>query len=164
MGDRVKIDDTYKKYKSKLRNFCRQKLIEKSQADDVVQEAFELYFKSIGSFRGETSIKNWLYKIAYHQCLKNNRRYISYTRLNSEYAQNVEYAESVDEVLGRMQLVNLVLRAIRTLPRIYRDAIVCSDLLEMTIKDTAWALSINESNVKVRIYRARNLIRGSING
>lgn len=156
-----------KRYEKRVYNFGLKMCRNVTDAEDLVQETFLNVFKYLKNFRYETKFKNWLYRIASSVCIKKRRK--------SKYAPEREL--SLEEFIpgedgGRSQtmpewasvpLENLLDRelsehiqdAIRSLPEKYRLVIVLRDLEGFSTQETARILDLSETNVKVRLHRAR---------
>ena len=72
--DRAAFELLVRRHQSPLRNFLRRLTGEDAaRADDLAQEAFLRAYRALGDFRGEASFRGWLYRIAYHGFLNDER-------------------------------------------------------------------------------------------
>lgn len=158
------------KYSQRLYNFglkiCRNPV----DAEDLVQDTFINMMRYMKDFRYETKFKNWLYRVAVTACIR--------MRKKSKFAPDQEIsmddadfkdaleAESngglIEEPIDRLiSLENeqAVKNAILKLPPQYRLILVLRDIEGFSVEETAKITGLSQSNVKVRLHRARNQIR-----
>jgi RNA polymerase sigma-70 factor (ECF subfamily) len=148
------------------------------EARDLTQETFLQAFRSIAHFRGDADLRTWLYRIAVNQARnrwrwwRRRRRGATVsldatdeahelslaTRLVDEHAPNPEartLAHEREEIL---------LAAVRTLARPYREAVVLRDVEGLSYEEVAAALDISVGTVKSRLSRGRTELRRKLEG
>jgi len=142
-------------------------LRERQAAEDVVQETFLSAMTHLAQFEGRSSLGTWLYRVAYNASLTRLR-----ARPNEPLPPDepepgepplpralVEWDQTPEEMLldaeGRRQLE----AAIATLPETLRAAFILRDVEELSTQETAESLGISEGAIKVRLHRARLLLR-----
>jgi RNA polymerase sigma-70 factor (ECF subfamily) len=147
-----------------------------SDAEDMVQDTFLNVFKYLKDFRYETKFKNWLYKVAASTCIKKRRKskFAPERELSLDEFLPSDEAEAVDHVpnwaqmpLDRLlneELAGAVHQGILAIPRKYRMVIVLRDIEGFSTAETAQILNLSESNVKVRLHRARLYLREKLKG
>ncbi|HHP7236123.1 MAG TPA: RNA polymerase sigma factor [Desulfobacterales bacterium] len=164
------------RYEQKLYNFALRMCGDVCDAEDLVQETFLTAFRYLKDFRFETKFKNWLYRIATSACIKKRRKskYAPERELSlDEYAaenesattENVpDWAQVPLEQLLSEELSIMIQEAILSLPEKYRIVIILRDLEGFSTIEAAQILSLKESNVKVRLHRARLYLRDKLKG
>ena len=148
------------------------------EARDLTQETFLQAFRSIAHFRGDADLRTWLYRIAVNQARnrwrwwRRRRRGVTVsldatdetheqplgTRLVDEHADDPEartLAHEREEIL---------LAAVRTLARPYREAVVLRDVEGLSYEEVAAALDISVGTVKSRLSRGRTELRRKLEG
>ena len=170
------FQDLVKRYENKLYNFGLRMCGDTRDAEDMVQETFLNVFKYLKDFRYETKFKNWLYRIAASICIKKRRkskfapdRELSLEEfLPKEDAQTPgsipNWAQLPLEKLLNEELSKMLQEAIISLPKKYRVVVILRDLEGFSTAETAQILNIGESNVKVRLHRARLYLRDILKG
>lgn len=133
-------------------------------ARESTQEAFLLAWQGLPSFRGEARFATWLYRIAYHCCLRQIER-----RKREQALQRVMEAErilearkperQVEEVLEQRERQAVVREEMERLPTRYRMVLILRHLQEMSYEQIAEVLSIPVGTVKTHLFRARNLLK-----
>ncbi|MGQ9841438.1 MAG: RNA polymerase sigma factor [Anaerolineae bacterium] len=139
------------------------------EAEDVLQETFISAFRALSRFEGRSQLGTWLYRIAYNVALMRLRKQQLPTQsLDEPLAgdddepiprQFVDWSWLPDEMLLGKELRNTLEAALRTLPVSLRSVFVLRDIEGLSTAETAQALGLTETNVKVRLHRARLALR-----
>jgi len=140
-----------------------------TEAEDVAQEAFLKAFRNLANFRAESKFSTWLISIALNEARRRLRRQ-STVRMESldeppEEGGKVspallrDWREIPSEALERKEVRNLLQEAIRHLSPMYREVLVMRDIEDLSTEETAGALAISISSVKVRLHRARIMLQ-----
>ncbi|HEY5949013.1 MAG TPA: sigma-70 family RNA polymerase sigma factor [Kofleriaceae bacterium] len=127
-------------------------------ADDVAQDALLLAFRNLASFRGDSRLRTWLYRIATTTALGHLRK-TKRTRLHLSIAdvELVDATKPAEQALADAEVEQLVRDAVSELEPAYRDVLIArSDANEA---EAAHQLGITVANVKVRAHRARKQLR-----
>lgn len=142
----------YNKYHNRVYRFCLRMLGDVSQAQDAFQETFIKLHEKKHTFRGE-NFTSWLFTIARHTCL-------NYLRSKKEYEEYNEVFHSDRTTnLEDVALKDFIEKAIRTLPISLREALVLREYQECSYKEISEILNIELSLAKVRVHRARVIMR-----
>jgi len=140
-----------------------------SDAEDVVQEAYLKAFKGIDQYEGASSLSTWLTRIVVNASL--DRKRAADRRKSELLHQDVamfdeyraRYAHtsgiSPESSLARKELSTLLQAAIAQLPDEYRTVFVLREIEGASVRETAFALGLNEAVVKTRMLRARRRLR-----
>lgn len=128
-----------------------------SDRDDLLQEISVALWQALPRFRGECSERTFLFRIAHNRCIAHlvKRRAVVPFDEEMDFADPSPNAESA---LSQQQEDERLLRAIRQLPINYRQVIVLT-LEGLEYREIAQVLGIGESNVGVRLNRARQMLR-----
>lgn len=124
-------------------------------AEEITQEVFVKAYKSINSFRGESSPYTWLYRIALNltrNALKRKSK-VSFLFLNQE--EKDVLAEPLEEKVVRLAIRKKIRDCIRMLPLIYREVIVLYYLDDLKISEIARVLQQPEGTVKSKLSRGK---------
>jgi RNA polymerase sigma-70 factor (ECF subfamily) len=175
-GEAHRFQQLVERYQQKLFTFGMRMCGEVRDAEDLVQDTFLNVFRYLGGFRYETKFKNWLYRIATTACIKKKRkpkhapeRELSLDELSAEMDSCMpedvpEWAKRpLDQVLNG-ELSQLLKTAILELPKQYRMVVILRDMEGFSTAETAQIMMISESNVKVRLHRARLFLRQKLKG
>ena len=139
---------------------CYLYLCDRSQAEDAVQETFLKVYKGLDTFRGESSEKTWIMKIAVRTCYDMNHsgwfRFMNH-RVTPEMLTE-QAAEEADE--NDAELMTAVL----TLPRKLREAILLHHYQGLNVSETANALGISQASASGRLKRGRQKLKELLEG
>ena len=150
-----------------------QRLIEDpSEASDVTQEVFLKVFRNVAGFRGQSSLKTWIYRIAVNEA-HNRRRWFGRHRrgevgLEAEQNGHTWLDHLSDETRSPYELVlneqrrQAIERALETLNPVFRAAVVLRDQEELSYEEIADVLEVSLGTVKSRILRGREALRRAL--
>ena len=167
-GDRELYHELIQPYELSVYRMALSFIKDEAEAEDVAQEAFLKAFRNLSNFRGESKFSTWLISITLNEARRRLRR--SKVRMESldeppEDGGKVspallrDWREIPSEALERQELRALLQKAIRELSPIYREVLVLRDIEELSIEETAGALAISISSVKIRLHRARIMLQ-----
>ena len=159
------------RYGDRIFGFGMRVCGEREDARDVVQDTLLQAFRSLKKLKEPEALKSWLYRVASNACLMRRRkgkfepkRELSLEELmpaGAEAAQ-VEIPDvsaMPDEEAARSEARRAVRRAIETLSPNYRIVLVLRDMEQLSTREVAHALGIAETAVKMRLHRARLMVR-----
>ena len=141
-----------------------------SEAADVVQEVFLKVFRSIGQFKGNSSLKTWIYRIAYNEAW-NHRRWFTRHRkqevgLERESDESFSYQEVLEDnarsafdLVADSETHELIEAALAELNPVFRGAVILRDIEELSYEEIAEVLGVSLGTVKSRILRGRDALR-----
>lgn len=156
------------RYKAQIYNFVYGMVKNRDEAEDLTQEAFIKAFRALDTFNSEYAFSTWLYKIAANNCIDHfrKRRLKTYSLDAPITAKDGELNRDFpDKSLGpdggllskeRNIQIN---KAIESLPEKYRTAILLRHKEDMSYEEIANELKIPLGTVKVRIFRAREMLK-----
>lgn len=141
-----------------------------SLAEDVAQEAFIKAWRALPTFRGESSVSTWLYRITVNAARDAVRSYakgstVSLTQDDDDFDSNewdlpVTSGDTVPEdALEQAELIRGVRRAIEMLPEDMRRVVILRDIDELPYEDIANILDIELGTVKSRLNRGREKLK-----
>jgi RNA polymerase sigma-70 factor, ECF subfamily len=141
-----------------------------TEAEDGAQETMISAFKNLKSFRGEAKFSTWLVTIAMNEARKRLRKtkVAKEDSLDEPPEENegdftpavlTDWREIPLEALERKELKEKLQEAVKMLPEKYREVFVLRDIEEFNQEETAAALGINTTLVKVRLHRARMMLQ-----
>ena len=135
-------------------------------ARDVSQEAFLRAYRALPGFKGEAKFSSWLYRIALNLCrdwMRKQRR--APVQQMPEGMDPVEMAgeagpvESVEDLVARKELSQIVGEAMTLLPDEQRTAIILKEYHGMTFQEIAELQGVPLSTVKTRLYQGLTVLR-----
>lgn len=132
---------------------------DRAAALDVVQETFARAAAGIGRFRGESSFRSWLARIAINETTNWVRQRARRRELAIERADHVAAGDRPDEVAARRDMAERALAFARTLPPQQRDALILRTTEGLTYGEIAKALRTSEGSVRVSYHHAIRKLR-----
>ena len=169
-GDLVLFEMLMRRHNQRLYRSIRSILRDDSESEDVMQEAYVRAYEHLGQFEGRAQFSTWLTRIAVNEALK---RVTARGRLDPLDEEQYEGEKGImpafqsnsptpEANASCSELKSLLEEAILSLPLPYRTVIVLRDVEEMSTAETARVLSLTDTNVKVRLHRAHELLRGEL--
>jgi RNA polymerase sigma-70 factor (ECF subfamily) len=140
------------------------------EAEDAAQEVMINAYRHLKSFRGDAKFSTWLVTIAMNEARQRLRK-AKAAQLESldeskedhegDFTPAVltDWREIPSEALEKKEMRQKLREAVEQLPPIYREVLVLRDLEELNQEETASALSIKVTLVKVRLHRARMMLQ-----
>jgi RNA polymerase sigma-70 factor (ECF subfamily) len=135
----------------------------RAAALDVVQETFARAASGIGRFRGESSFRSWLARIAINETTNWVRRRARRRELAIEKADHVAASERPDEGTARRDMAERALAFARTLPPQQRDALILRTTEGLTYREIGEALRTSEGSARVSYHHAIRKLREHFN-
>lgn len=149
------------------------------EARDLTQETFLRAFQSISHFRGESDLRTWIYRIAINQA---RNRWRWWRRRRREATISIDAPEIGGGRLGLVATLKsntirdpeqdallsererALKKALSSLKRVYREAVILRDIEGFAYEEIAAALSISVGTVKSRLARGRQELRRKLEG
>ena len=146
---------------------------EREDARDVFQETLLQAYQKLGNLKHPKALKSWLYRVASNACLMKRRkgRYEPTKELSLDELMAKAQGPAVeipdpgelpDEQASQGQLRRLLREAIAELPTHYRLVLILRDMEQLSTREVAEALDLAETAVKMRLHRARLMVRESM--
>jgi RNA polymerase sigma-70 factor (ECF subfamily) len=141
---------------------------DRDEALDLSQEVFLRVFRTIHRFRGQSSLRTWIYRIAVNQARNRHRFWrrrhrgdqVSLDAHVAVYGDFVSAGEAgPDRVLAQKELAAKLDRALDHLPFDQRTAIVLREIDGLSYDEIAYSLGVAVGTVKSRLTRARQALR-----
>lgn len=168
-GDEAAYEELIQQYQQPVYNLVYRLLADPAEACDVVQEVFLKIFRKIGSFRGDSALKTWIYRIAVNEAHNHSRWHGRHHRgqiglegdeetrgLSERLASPGD--SPYDYVLDR-ERHHMLQAALAELNPAFRSVIVLRDVEDLSYEEIAEILQLPLGTVKSRILRGREALR-----
>ncbi len=150
-GNKVALNELINRHRQLAFTIAFKYLKNREDAEDIVQNSFIIVLKHIGKFRNEAKFSTWLYRIVYHECLKelknkNNRSaYVPqfYTIQEQEEEDNSFEFNNIISVLNSNEYLVISLFYLK----------------EKSIKEIMKITSLSNANIKTILHRARKKMK-----
>jgi RNA polymerase sigma-70 factor, ECF subfamily len=159
-GDGAAFETLYRQHATRLYNLASRMMGAHGDADDLLQDIFLLAYRKLGSFRGESSLGTWLYRLAMNHCLDvlRNRQTRMGQQTDSLDEPDAMPVASPVPILGAVSRIDLE-RAIDSLPPACRAAFLLHDVEGFGHQEAGAMLGISEGTSKSQVHKARMRIR-----
>jgi RNA polymerase sigma-70 factor, ECF subfamily len=171
-GDAEAFDILITRYSGDIFALLYRMTEDAEEARDLTQETFLSALKAIKSFRGESELKTWLFRIALNHS-RNRFRWWKRRKRNETVSLEkpigdgtatisdtiADQGESPEQAVLREERRQKLLSALGGLPEIFRETVVLCDIEGLGYEETARTLNISIGTVKSRLARAREQLR-----
>lgn len=150
-------------YQARVLGFVRRMIRNEEEALDVTQEVFIKAFQSMSRFDGRSTLRTWLFRIAYNLCIDRSRRADrtpDFTSLESTFVEDepLEFADNrwnPDELASNGELGQIVEEALDSMSEKLRTVLILHDKEDMGYEEIAVTVQVPVGTVKSRLYLAR---------
>lgn len=158
----VPVIDLFDKYADGIYTLAARILRDRHAAEDIVGDTFVTVLRNQAPYRGDGPIRAWLYRIAYRQSITALRKRRDQPFDPTQLPEPAAGVISAESAALAHELASIVDRAIAELDEPLRAAFVLRDVEELSTKEAAEVLEIGESALKMRLARARQALRVSL--
>lgn len=156
------------RYKQALYNYIVQSVRNPEEAADLAQETFLRAYKSLSKYRGQASVKNWMYRIAHNICYDYLRKKrVSSSTFWETLVPNYKSQppkESPEEILIAQDRQRDIKWAIEQLSPTYKEVIILYHFQECSYEEIADILNTPKRTIETRLYRARKKLKDLLKG
>ena len=165
-GETGMFEIVMRRHNQRLYRVARAILRNDGEAEDVMQDAYVRAYEHLDQFAGRAKFSTWLTRIAVHEALARQHRGHRYQELDPTSEREgdpmdrfASLALNPEQQAANSEVRRLLEEAVEKLPDAYRTIFMLREVEEMSTTDAADVLEISEENVKVRLHRARALLR-----
>jgi RNA polymerase sigma-70 factor, ECF subfamily len=174
----LSFEEVFERYHSMVYGLVLHIIGDREEALDVTQEVFLTIYRKMDTFRGESSLKTWIYCIAAHRAANRFRWWNRIRRRgtvsleehlskspNSEVFCNLRSGiQSPEEALMLQEEHAEIERMLLELPLQHRMAVIMRDIEGLSYEEIAESLKVSLGTVKSRIARGREMLKRQIKG
>lgn len=155
-------------YQNMVYNTCLSIVKSEGDAEDLAQEVFVQVFQSISSFKGESKISTWIYRIAVTKSLDHERKKKRKKRLgfvksifgdNQELVVNPPEFQHPGVTLDKKENASLLFRAIEKLPENQKVAFILNKVEGLSYQEVSEVMQTTVSSIESLLHRAKNNLR-----
>lgn len=156
-----------RRYNSYLFKVGRSYGLNHHDTEDLMQETYLSAYTNLNKFENRSSFKTWLVKIMLNHCYQKKQKF-SYQKemttdnIIQENAAPMFTIPDKGKAIINKELGHVLELALQQIPEDYKMVFSLRELNGMSINETSEALNISESNVKVRLNRAKSMLRTEI--
>lgn len=172
-GEDSAYEQLIERFQAPVYNLAWRLLNDQADAGDVAQEVFLKIFRNVGSFRGDSSLRTWVYRIAVNESHNRRRWLFRHRRGETGIEDNFDDLESrekplmdsgetpFDFTMNREAQV-LLEEALADINPVFRAALVLREVEDMSYEEIADILEVSIGTVKSRIVRGREALRRNL--
>jgi RNA polymerase sigma-70 factor (ECF subfamily) len=161
-GSREAFDELVRRHQAAMLTLARVLTGGRCDADDLAQDVFVRAWRSLRGFRGDSTFRTWLHRVAVNVVRTNQAKQGRLRRLfvsagtEDEPYEPPGHDEPVDTALARRQVID---RALAALPGELRVPVTLRDVQGLEYKEIAAILDVPIGTVESRIFRARQRLK-----
>jgi len=166
-GDASAFNELLGIHEKRMYAVCLRMCANHEDAQDCLQESMLRIFRSISSFKGQSSFSTWVYRVTMNTCLdelrkKKNRQTTSLDGLlDSGWSPSDDFDTPEHHTIAG-EAKSAIRSAISELPDDMRSAVVLRDIEGFSYEEISGMLGINVGTIKSRISRGREKLREKI--
>ena len=188
-GDEGAFDELVNQHHGALIRMAMGHVADREVAEEVVQDTWMAVIGSLDRFEGRSSLRTWICGILIHKAKDRGVREKRHTTFSAFESYDDDHDEAVDpsrfqqsgewaghwafppqpwddrtpeKLLASQQAVNAMQRAIEALPATLKDVLILRDVEGVEAKEVCELLNITETNLYVRLHRARERVRVAV--
>lgn len=167
-GEVALFEVLVRRHNTRLYRAARAILRNEAEAEDAVQSAWLLAYQHLGDFTGAAALSTWLVRIAANEALGRLRRKVRAVPIEeAEYEEERTMPDTTrrdgpEDRAAARETVHLLERAVDDLPVPYRSVFVLREVEQLSTREAAQALDLGEEAVKVRLHRAKAMLREAL--
>ncbi len=168
VGDELACAELVAEHQRMVVQLAVNLLGDRDEALDLSQEVFLRVFRTIHRFRGQSSLRTWIYRIAVNQARNRHRFWRRRHRgdqvsLDQHIAAHGDFESAAelgpDRILAQKQLAERLQHALDHLPFDQRTVVVLREIDGLSYEEIAYSLGVAIGTVKSRLTRARQALR-----
>lgn len=164
-GETALYEILMRRYNQRLYRVCRGILRDDGEAEDVMQEAYVRAYAHLSQFEGRAKFATWLTRIAIYEALaraEKSRRLTPMTdenEIDNISEMQASAVSSPEQMASRSEMQGILEQAIERLPDGYRTVFMLRMVENISTEETGDLLGLTQENVKIRVLRARAMLR-----
>lgn len=158
-GEKRLYEQIMRKYNQRLYRISRSIVNDDAAAQDIMQTAYLNAYLHLTNFQAKSSFATWLTQILINESLLYKKRSRRHQEAISNNKENPIHHQTPLSELMNNELKTILEQSVSGLPEKYRLVFVMREMEEMSVNETMEILNLSESNVKVRLNRAKEMLR-----
>ncbi|GIW63923.1 MAG: DNA-directed RNA polymerase sigma-70 factor [Patescibacteria group bacterium] len=156
-GDEAAFEVFYKQYSSSLANYVRKKVSDSRTADELVNKIFFSFFEALRDFKGESSLKTFLFSIARYKIIDYYRK----KKIKKVFLSNITLPfvkglfVLMDDDIQRQELVEKIDNTFNNLPKKYKQVLSLKYIEGFKVSEISKQLKMSFKATESLLFRAR---------
>lgn len=161
-GEPRLYESLMRKYNSRMYRISMSIVNDDAEAEDIMQISYLNAYRQLSNYRQQSSFATWLTRILINESLLHKKRNTKKEKALMETAFIDEHHETPLSNLMNKELKAILEGAVASLPEKYRLVFVMREVQGMSTNETMEVLALGESNVKIRLTRAKEMLRAEL--
>lgn len=161
-GEKQQYEKLIRKYDQRLFRISMSIINDEAEARDIMQNTYLNAYLKLPTLQNKSNFSTWIIKILVNESLLRKKRKLKKQKHLAGKLSN-ETETPLKKLLNK-ELKFLLEKAIAELPEKYKLVFVMREIEEMSIHETMEVLNLSESNVKIRLSRAKEMLREKLAG
>ena len=145
-------------YKDLVYTLAIRMLKNREEAEEVSQDVFIKIYKSLASFKGDSKLSTWVYRVTYNCCLdqiKKNKKHLNDVPIDEYNYNKIDTIDNALESLIKEEKQQLIRSCVNRLPEESSAIITLFYFDELSLDEISGITGIESNTVKVKLFRAR---------
>lgn len=156
-GEKQLYEKLMRKYDQRMFRIGMSIINDQAEARDIIQNTYLNAYLQLSSLQNRSNFGTWLIKILVNESLLRKKRKLKQQQVLNKQLRN-ETETPLKNLLNK-ELKALLEKSISSLPEKYKLVFVMREIEEMSTHETMEVLNLSESNVKIRLSRAKEMLR-----
>lgn len=163
-GERALFEVLLRRHDRRVYRTVRAILRDEDEVEDAMQQAWIQVFLHLSEFQGNAAFSTWLVRIAANEALQRIRKRgpLAPVPMSGEEEDVMSPGENPEDRAAAREAIRMLERAVDALPPHHRLVFMLREVEGLSTADTAAALGIHEDAAKVRLHRARAVLRQTL--
>jgi len=162
-GEKSLFEYIIRRYNQRLFRIGMSVLNNDMDVEDAMQNTYVNAFEHLGTFGNRSSVGTWLVRILLNECIAQKKKLQRFNNTDvDDHLEKLDTMKTPANILLNKELGSALEHAIAQLPEKYRLVFVLREVEKLSVKETGDALAIEAPNVKVRLNRAKTILRENL--
>lgn len=167
-GEKPLYEIIVRRFNSYLYKVGRSYNYNHEDTQDLMQDTYIDAFKSLAQFEQRSNFKTWLIRIMLNNCYRKKQKFsfkneFAYETINENVTPMFTHSNNdAQKEINSRELGHIIETSLAELPEDYRMVFSLREMTGLNVSETATLLNISEANVKVRLNRAKSMLRNQI--
>lgn len=168
-GEKVLYEVLIRRYNPYLYKVGRSYGFLHEDVEDIMQDTFIKAYQALSNFEQRSSFKTWIIRIMLNECYHKAQKKSSQKELSSnsipEKSTLMSYNSSLnngEKIIASRELGSIIEKTLMKIPQDYRLVFSLREMNGLSVHETSKALNLTETNVKVRLNRAKAMLRNEL--
>lgn len=162
-GEKHLYENLMRKFNLRLYRISMSIINDNMEVEDIMQITYLNAYLQLANYKHQSSFATWLTRILINESLLHKKRKLKMEKALMANVYTDEHNENPLKDLMAKELGSILEKAVSTLPEKYKMVFVMREVQGMSTNETMEALNLGESNVKIRLARAKEMLKTELN-